>query len=241
MCPSGLKSFPGHFDLQFVISKALESSLHDMTPNTCSCTTKTTLTWPQLHVPRGFCCSSCPEALVFFLDAPRPRKRLTELMIKTALEKHGEKAVEVQAATVQAGAPREWGLKFQRSPQAVLPTADGRRARGVRLALTRLEVRTGSWGAGMEQGVLQPLGISPKTAGCSAAGWGGRWQALGEAGPTDKRISLCKWSDFHTAAAAERLSANTQGSRMPKGTEGGCCSASHCSLWLLHKGRRGRR
>ncbi|OPJ88629.1 NADPH:adrenodoxin oxidoreductase, mitochondrial [Patagioenas fasciata monilis] len=66
-------------------------------------------------------------------DAPRPRKRLTELMIKTALEKR-EKAVEVQA-----GAPREWGLKFQRSPQAVLPAADGRRARGVRLALTRLE------------------------------------------------------------------------------------------------------
>ncbi|NXS95671.1 ADRO protein, partial [Jacana jacana] len=67
-------------------------------------------------------------------DAPRPRKRLTELMIKTALEKPGEKAVEVQAA-----APREWGLKFQRSPQEVLPTADGRRARGIRMALTRLE------------------------------------------------------------------------------------------------------
>ncbi|NWW98439.1 ADRO protein, partial [Caloenas nicobarica] len=132
-------------------------------------------------------------------DAPRPRKRLTELMIKTALEKPGEKAVKVQA-----GAPREWGLKFQRSPQAVLPTADGRRARGVRLALTRLEVRTGSWGAGMEQDVPQPLGISPKTAGCSTAGWGGRWQALGEAGPTDKSISPSKGSDFHTAAAAER-------------------------------------
>ncbi|XP_032858242.1 NADPH:adrenodoxin oxidoreductase, mitochondrial isoform X2 [Tyto alba] len=67
-------------------------------------------------------------------DAPRPRKRLTELMIKTALEKPGEEKMEAQAA-----APREWGLKFQRSPQEVLPTADGRRARGVRLALTRLE------------------------------------------------------------------------------------------------------
>lgn len=77
-------------------------------------------------------------------------------MIKTALEKPGEKAVEVQA-----GAPREWGLKFQRSPQAVLPTADGRRARGVRLSLTHLEVWTGSWGAGMAQDVPQPLGISP--------------------------------------------------------------------------------
>ncbi|XP_061311485.1 NADPH:adrenodoxin oxidoreductase, mitochondrial [Pezoporus flaviventris] len=65
-------------------------------------------------------------------DAPRPRKRLTELMIKTALEKPLEKPV----GTVS---PREWGLKFQRSPQEVLPTADGRRTRGVRMALTRLE------------------------------------------------------------------------------------------------------
>ncbi|KFW92337.1 hypothetical protein N336_01156, partial [Phalacrocorax carbo] len=72
-------------------------------------------------------------------DAPRPRKRLTELMIKTALEKPGEKTMEVQAGAAQAAAPREWGLKFQRSPEEVLPTADGRRARGVRMALTRLE------------------------------------------------------------------------------------------------------
>ncbi|XP_025902636.1 NADPH:adrenodoxin oxidoreductase, mitochondrial [Nothoprocta perdicaria] len=64
-------------------------------------------------------------------DAPRPRKRLTELMIKTALEKPAEKT--------EAAAAREWGLRFQRSPQEVLPTADGTRARGVRMALTRLE------------------------------------------------------------------------------------------------------
>ncbi|NXE29564.1 ADRO protein, partial [Ardeotis kori] len=73
-------------------------------------------------------------------DAPRPRKRLTELMIKTALEKPAEKTV-AQAAAMQGAPPREWGLKFQRSPQEVLTTADGRRARGVRMALTRLEVR----------------------------------------------------------------------------------------------------
>lgn len=52
-------------------------------------------------------------------------------MIKTALEKPREKAA----------VPRQWGLKFQRSPQEVLPTADGTRVRGVRMALTRLEVR----------------------------------------------------------------------------------------------------
>uniref|UniRef100_A0A8C9G4C9 NADPH:adrenodoxin oxidoreductase, mitochondrial n=1 Tax=Pavo cristatus TaxID=9049 RepID=A0A8C9G4C9_PAVCR len=67
-------------------------------------------------------------------EAPRPRKRLTELMIKTALEKPREKAVMAQAAV-----PRQWGLKFQRSPQEVLPTPDGMRVRGVRMALTRLE------------------------------------------------------------------------------------------------------
>ncbi|XP_009979913.1 PREDICTED: NADPH:adrenodoxin oxidoreductase, mitochondrial, partial [Tauraco erythrolophus] len=74
-------------------------------------------------------------------DAPRPRKRLTELMIKTALEKPGQKMMEMetQAAAVRAAAPREWGLKFQCSPQEVLPTADGQRVRGVRMALTRLE------------------------------------------------------------------------------------------------------
>ncbi|KAM6050557.1 NADPH:adrenodoxin oxidoreductase, mitochondrial isoform 2-T2 [Chlamydotis macqueenii] len=71
-------------------------------------------------------------------DAPRPRKRLTELMIKTALEKPAEKTV-ARAGATQGAPPREWGLKFQRSPQEVLPTADGRRARGVRVALTRLE------------------------------------------------------------------------------------------------------
>ncbi|XP_010214344.1 PREDICTED: NADPH:adrenodoxin oxidoreductase, mitochondrial [Tinamus guttatus] len=59
-------------------------------------------------------------------DAPRPRKRLTELMIKTALEQPAQ----------ETAAAREWGLRFQRSPQEVLPTADGTRARGVRVALT---------------------------------------------------------------------------------------------------------
>jgi len=90
-------------------------------------------------------------------------------MIKTALEKPGEKT--------QAAAPREWGLKFQRSPQEVLPTADGRRARGVRMALTRLEVRARGGAAvalaglqGWSRTLLRPLGISPKPALCSLAG-----------------------------------------------------------------------
>ncbi|XP_025053281.1 NADPH:adrenodoxin oxidoreductase, mitochondrial [Alligator sinensis] len=67
-------------------------------------------------------------------DVPRPRKRLTELMIKTALEKPGEKE-----AKIWASATREWGLKFLRSPLEILPTANGKRARGIRMAVTRLE------------------------------------------------------------------------------------------------------
>lgn len=98
--------------------------------------TALTLPWPSA-VSRGAFADCCCEDFSLFLDAPRPRKRLTELMMKTALEK----PVEMQAG---AAAPREWGLKFQRSPLEVLPSADGSRARGVRLALTRLEV-PGSW------------------------------------------------------------------------------------------------
>nr|XP_020661971.1 NADPH:adrenodoxin oxidoreductase, mitochondrial isoform X1 [Pogona vitticeps] len=67
-------------------------------------------------------------------DVPRPRKRLTELMAKTALEDPGE-----EVAGRWASASREWSLKFLRSPLEVLPTADGTQARAIRMAVTRLE------------------------------------------------------------------------------------------------------
>ncbi|XP_034645984.1 NADPH:adrenodoxin oxidoreductase, mitochondrial isoform X2 [Trachemys scripta elegans] len=67
-------------------------------------------------------------------DVPRPRKRLTELMVKSALEKPGEKE-----ASRWASATKEWGLKFRRSPLEVLSAADGKQARGIRIAVTRLE------------------------------------------------------------------------------------------------------
>ncbi|XP_036755877.2 NADPH:adrenodoxin oxidoreductase, mitochondrial isoform X3 [Manis pentadactyla] len=67
-------------------------------------------------------------------DLPRPRKRLTELLLRTAVEKPG-----VEEAAHQALAPHSWGLRFFRSPQQVLPSPDGRRAAGIRLAVTRLE------------------------------------------------------------------------------------------------------
>ncbi|XP_037596936.1 NADPH:adrenodoxin oxidoreductase, mitochondrial isoform X4 [Cebus imitator] len=67
-------------------------------------------------------------------EVPRPRKRLTELLLRTAMEKPGP-----EEAARWASASRAWGLRFFRSPQQVLPSPDGRGAAGVRLAVTRLE------------------------------------------------------------------------------------------------------
>lgn len=67
-------------------------------------------------------------------DAPRPRKRLTELLLQTATEKPGAKV-----AAHWAQASRAWGLRFFRTPQQVLSSPDGRQVAGIRLAITRLE------------------------------------------------------------------------------------------------------
>uniref|UniRef100_A0AAY4A3M4 NADPH:adrenodoxin oxidoreductase, mitochondrial n=1 Tax=Denticeps clupeoides TaxID=299321 RepID=A0AAY4A3M4_9TELE len=61
-------------------------------------------------------------------DLPRPRKRLTELIMKTLNEDHrGRQGV------------KRWGFRFFRSPLEVLPSADGSRASGIRLAVNKLE------------------------------------------------------------------------------------------------------
>ncbi|XP_058140672.1 NADPH:adrenodoxin oxidoreductase, mitochondrial isoform X2 [Dasypus novemcinctus] len=67
-------------------------------------------------------------------EAARPRRRLTELLLRTATEKPG-----AEGAACQALASRSWGLRFFRSPLQVLPSPDGQRAAGIRLAVTRLE------------------------------------------------------------------------------------------------------
>ncbi|XP_006886290.1 PREDICTED: NADPH:adrenodoxin oxidoreductase, mitochondrial [Elephantulus edwardii] len=67
-------------------------------------------------------------------EAPRPRRRLTELLLRAATEKPGQ-----SDAARLASAPRAWGLRFLRSPQQVLPSSDGQRTAGIRLAVTRLE------------------------------------------------------------------------------------------------------
>ncbi|KAG9350365.1 hypothetical protein JZ751_026720 [Albula glossodonta] len=62
-------------------------------------------------------------------DLPRPRKRLTELMIKTAQ----------QNPAAEGAASRQWGFRFLRSPVEVLPTSDLRKAAGIRLGINQLE------------------------------------------------------------------------------------------------------
>nr|KAF6286771.1 ferredoxin reductase [Pipistrellus kuhlii] len=75
-----------------------------------------------------------PLQVAFTIKMPRPRKRLTELLLRTATEKP-----EREEAARRAEASRAWGLRFLRSPQQVLPSPDGQRVAGIRLAVTRLE------------------------------------------------------------------------------------------------------
>ncbi|XP_077958902.1 NADPH:adrenodoxin oxidoreductase, mitochondrial isoform X2 [Gasterosteus aculeatus] len=67
-------------------------------------------------------------------DLPRPRKRLTELMLKTALETPGEN--EQQRRN---GASRTWGFRFFRSPVKILADSDRGGVAGIRLAVNQLE------------------------------------------------------------------------------------------------------
>uniref|UniRef100_A0A8C6PPN1 NADPH:adrenodoxin oxidoreductase, mitochondrial n=1 Tax=Nothobranchius furzeri TaxID=105023 RepID=A0A8C6PPN1_NOTFU len=65
---------------------------------------------------------------------PRPRKRLTELMLKTALEMPTEKEQERRKK-----ASRIWGFRFFRSPVEILAEPGCNRVAGVRLAVNKLE------------------------------------------------------------------------------------------------------
>ncbi|XP_037547531.1 NADPH:adrenodoxin oxidoreductase, mitochondrial [Nematolebias whitei] len=67
-------------------------------------------------------------------DLPRPRKRQTELMLKTALETPGEKEQQRRE-----NASRIWGFRFFRSPVEILAEPGCSRTTGIRLAVNRLE------------------------------------------------------------------------------------------------------
>ncbi|XP_061611860.1 NADPH:adrenodoxin oxidoreductase, mitochondrial [Phyllopteryx taeniolatus] len=72
-----------------------------------------------------------PEVLQ---DLPRPRKRLTELMLKAAAELPAEEEQERRSKCL-----RSWGLRFFRSPVLVLPSPDATRTAAIRLAVNKLE------------------------------------------------------------------------------------------------------
>uniref|UniRef100_A0A3B3Y873 NADPH:adrenodoxin oxidoreductase, mitochondrial n=1 Tax=Poecilia mexicana TaxID=48701 RepID=A0A3B3Y873_9TELE len=67
-------------------------------------------------------------------DVPRPRKRLTELLLKTALDAPGDKELERRR-----NAARVWGFRFYRSPTEILADPGRSRTAGIRLAVNRLE------------------------------------------------------------------------------------------------------
>ncbi|KAF5909074.1 NADPH:adrenodoxin oxidoreductase, mitochondrial, partial [Clarias magur] len=61
-------------------------------------------------------------------DLPRPRKRLTELILKTVKEDE-----------MRQSGNKIWGFRFLRSPVEVLPDADGKKVKGVRLSVNKLK------------------------------------------------------------------------------------------------------
>ncbi|MFT7804193.1 NADPH:adrenodoxin oxidoreductase, mitochondrial isoform X1 [Arapaima gigas] len=61
-------------------------------------------------------------------ELSRPRKRLTELLLKAA-----------QGSAGGAEASRQWGFRFLRSPAEILPSADMSKTAGIRLAINKLE------------------------------------------------------------------------------------------------------
>ncbi|XP_063075624.1 NADPH:adrenodoxin oxidoreductase, mitochondrial [Engraulis encrasicolus] len=67
-------------------------------------------------------------------DLPRPRKRITELMLKALKEQQAK-----EADTKGRDLGRKWGFRFLRGPLEVLPSPDGTHAAGIRLGINRLE------------------------------------------------------------------------------------------------------
>ncbi|EDV27396.1 uncharacterized protein TRIADDRAFT_21502 [Trichoplax adhaerens] len=65
-------------------------------------------------------------------DLARPRRRLTELMMKTALS---EKTAEL----CQQTGSQHWHMKFNRSPTEVLSSPNCRRVSGIRMEINKLE------------------------------------------------------------------------------------------------------
>jgi adrenodoxin-NADP+ reductase len=71
----------------------------------------------------------------YIAELPRPRRRITELMLNTAYSS--------EESTDRDGG-KEWGLSFLRSPVEILPSTTTDRVSSIRLEINRLE---GSWEA----------------------------------------------------------------------------------------------
>eukprot|EP00731_Ephydatia_muelleri_P028922 Em0020g566a len=63
-------------------------------------------------------------------DTPRPRKRLTELLVKTA---------DAVGSEPCAGSSKEWGLRFLRSPVEFVCDEQRRKVAGVKMEINKLE------------------------------------------------------------------------------------------------------
>ena len=72
------------------------------------------------------------------VDLPRPRRRLTELLVKTA---NGEGKDEDKQRWAEAS--KEWSLKFLRSPLVILSNTNRSKVEAIRLGINRLEVHVG--------------------------------------------------------------------------------------------------
>lgn len=81
----------------------------------------------------------CFTFYTFITELPRPKKRITELLLKSA-----QSAPSSQEKARQDAASGEWHLDFFRSPSEVLsssPSGENGRVAGVRFDVCKLEVR----------------------------------------------------------------------------------------------------
>ena len=69
----------------------------------------------------------------------RPRKRLTDLLVKSAMEDPTEKQEEIWSR-----GSKQWYLKLLRTPLEILPSNDGEHVGGIKLGINELHPK-GEW------------------------------------------------------------------------------------------------
>ena len=85
----------------------------------------------------NFRCAPCMHCFIFIdSDLPRPRRRLSELLYKTAFGLNPPRDNDIHPIE------KDWHLMFHRSPLEFLGNADNSQVNGVKLVINRLEVIT---------------------------------------------------------------------------------------------------